>query len=94
MSTENLRSGRVVVKSAKDSMGFDASDSLNLASDRRILILCSMRSDVVVVACVRSQNLAWMHLSRSTKPFYQGETGRADLSRMSVASNRRVTTAP
>jgi hypothetical protein len=36
--TENLSSGVVVVKSAKDGVRFDASDSLNLASDRRIFI--------------------------------------------------------
>jgi hypothetical protein len=36
--TENLSSGVVVVKSAKDGVWFDASDSLNLASDRRIFV--------------------------------------------------------
>ena len=36
--TENLSSGVVVVKSAKDGVRFDASDSLNLASDLRILV--------------------------------------------------------
>jgi hypothetical protein len=36
--TENLSSGVVVVKSAKDGVRFNASDSLNLASDRRIFV--------------------------------------------------------
>ena len=56
--TEYLSSDVVVVKSAKDGVRFDASDSLNLPSDRRILIQGSMRSDVVVIARVGSQDSA------------------------------------
>jgi hypothetical protein len=53
--TENLSSGVVVVKSAKDGLLFDTSDSLNLASDRRILVQGSMRSNAILIVGVGFQ---------------------------------------
>ena len=46
--TENLSSGVVLVKSAKDGVSFDASDSLNRTKNRRILVQGSMRSEVII----------------------------------------------
>ena len=56
--TENLNPDIVVMESAEDGERFDASGPLNRASNRRILVQRSTRSDVVVIACVRSQNPA------------------------------------
>jgi hypothetical protein len=69
-----------------------------------------MCSDAIVVASVRFQNSAQMCLAqnndvvqtlapdRSDQPFgkavLQGEAGAIGLSRMPMARNRRVTTAP
>ena len=69
-----------------------------------------MRPDVIVIARVRLQNLAQMHLAqdndvvytltpdRSDQPFGKavlpGEAGVVGLSRMPMARNRRVTTLP
>src|SRR5258708_19958396 len=50
------------MKSAKDGAWTDHTGSLNRARNRRILVQGSMRSDVVVIACVRLQNLTQMHL--------------------------------
>ena len=62
---ENLSSGVVAVKSAKDGVRFDASDSLNLASDRRILVQGSMRSDAIIIVGVGFQDPAQMHLAQN-----------------------------
>jgi hypothetical protein len=69
-----------------------------------------MRPDFIVIASVRSQDAAQMRLAqdykmnhaiasidlinRSAKPFCQGEAGSTGLSRLPMARNRRVTTAP
>ena len=69
-----------------------------------------MRPDVIVIACVRLQNLAQMHLAqgndvvhtftpdRPDQPFGKailpGEASAVGLSRMPMARNRRVTTLP
>src|SRR3984893_13351955 len=52
------------MKSAKDGVSFDASDSLNLASDRRILVQGSMRSDAIVIVGVGFQDPTQMHLTQ------------------------------
>ena len=75
---ENLSSDVVVVKSAKDGVRFDASDSLNLPSDRRILIQGSMRSDVVVIASVRFQNPAQMCLAQDNDMVHTFAPDRSD----------------
>ena len=56
--TENLNPGIVVMESAEDGERFDASGPLNRARNRRIFVQRPMRSDVVVIACVGSQNSA------------------------------------
>ena len=56
--TENLSSGVVVVKSAKDGVRFDASDSLNRTGSRRILVQGSMRSEIIIIIGVTFQNSA------------------------------------
>jgi len=78
----------MVVRSAKDGVRFDTSDSLNLASDRRR-------------KCISPNTMMWSThsrridpISRSAKPFCQGEAGAVGLSRMPMARNRRVTTLP
>jgi hypothetical protein len=50
--TENLSSGVVMVKSTEDGVRFDASDSLNFASDRGILVQGPMRSDAIIIVGV------------------------------------------
>jgi hypothetical protein len=97
--TENLSSGVVVMKPAEDGVWSDASDSLNLASDRRILVEGSMGSNAITIVGVGFQDPAQMHLaqnnhvvhttpdrsiSRSTSPFCQGEAGAIGLSRIRV----------
>ena len=52
MCTENLNPDVVVMKSAKNGVPFDASDSLNLASDR--LVQGSMRSDAIIQRRLRT----------------------------------------
>src|ERR1700730_7769702 len=53
------------MKSAKDGVSFDASDSLNLASDRRILVQGSMRSDTIIIVGVGFQHPTQMHLAQN-----------------------------
>src|SRR3984893_10529833 len=52
------------MKSAKDGVSFDASDSLNLASDRRILVQGSMRSDPIIIVGVGFQDPTQMDLAQ------------------------------
>nr|WP_249793535.1 hypothetical protein [Bradyrhizobium cenepequi] len=56
--TENLNPDVVVMESAEDVERFDASGPLNRASNRRVLIQRPVRSEIVVIACVRSQDPA------------------------------------
>jgi hypothetical protein len=62
--TDNLSSSVVVVKPAKNGVWFDASDSLNLASDRRILVQGSMRSDASIIVGVGFQDPTQMDLAQ------------------------------
>jgi hypothetical protein len=103
--TESLSSGVVVVKSAQNGARTDRTGSLNWARNRRILVQRSVRSDAIVIVDVGFQDPTQMHLaqammwsthsrridpiSRSAKPFCQGEAGAAGLSRMPMARNRR-----
>jgi hypothetical protein len=95
------------MESAEDRERFDTSGPLNRARNRRILVQGSMRSDAIVIVGVRFHDPAQMHLaqdndvvhridpiSRSAKPFCQGEAGALGLSRMPMARRRRVTAAP
>ena len=108
--TENLNTGVVVVKSAQDGAWTEHIGSLNRARNRRILVQGSMRSDVAVIVRIGSQDLArvtqpktmmWSRhsrridpISRSAKPFCQGEAGAGGLPRVPMARYRRVTTSP
>jgi hypothetical protein len=56
--TENLNPDIVVMESAEDGERFDASGPLNRTSNGRIFVQRPMRSDVVVIASVGSQNPA------------------------------------
>jgi hypothetical protein len=52
LCTETLSAGAVMVKPAKEGMSFDcfdAADSLNVASDRCILVQGSVRSDAIII---------------------------------------------
>ena len=68
-----------------------------------------MRSDAIIIVGVGFQDPTQMHLaqdddvvqtltpdpiSRSAKPFCQGEAGAVGLSRMPMERNRRLTTLP
>ena len=64
MCTENLNTGVVVMKSAKDGERFDASSPLNRAEDRRILVKGSMSSDAVVIVSIGFHNPAQMCLAQ------------------------------
>src|ERR1700675_3925925 len=104
--TENLNPDVLMMKSAQDSVRTYDAGSLYRPRNRRIFMQRSMRSDAVVIIGVRFQNAAQMLLAedneviqtltpdRSAKPFCQGEAGVMGLSRMPMARNRRVTTAP
>src|SRR5246127_4600579 len=108
--TKNLNPSVLMMKSAQDSVRTYDAGSLNRTRNRRIFVQGSMRSDEVVIIGVRFQSPAQMLLaeddeviqtltpdrsySRSAKPFCQGEAGEMGLSRMPMARNRRVTTAP
>jgi hypothetical protein len=103
VSAADLSSGAMVVKSAKDGVRFYASDSLNLASDRRILVQGSMLSDAIKIVGAGFQDPTQMHLaqdndvvhtltsidpiSRSAKSFCQGEADAVGSSRMHVVRN-------
>jgi hypothetical protein len=60
--TENLNPDIMVTKSTKNGVRFDGSGPLNWARDRRIFVERSMRFDVVIIACVRSQYPTQMRL--------------------------------
>ena len=110
MCTENLNPDVVVMQFAKDGMLFDASGRLNWARNRCILVQRPMRSEAVVIVRIGFQDPAQMGLAQDNhmihafaadrpdqpfgKPFCQGEAGGVGLSRMPMARNRRVTTAP
>src|SRR3984893_14964294 len=66
------------MKSAKDGVSFDASDSLNLASDRRILVQGSMRSDAIVIVGVGFQDPTQMHLAQDNDVVHTLTSDRSD----------------
>src|ERR1700738_1518827 len=98
------------MKSAQDGVRTYDAGSLDQTRDRRILVQRPMRSNAVVIGRIVFQNAAQMHLAqyndvvqtfppdrsdpRAAKTFCQGEAGAIGLSRMPMARNRRVTTAP
>ena len=51
------------MEAAEDGERFDASGPLNLASNRRIFVQRPMRSDVVVIASIVSQDSTQMYLA-------------------------------
>jgi hypothetical protein len=53
-----------MVKSAKYRVRTDDSGPLNRANSRRVFAQRPMRSDVVITACVRSQDPTQMHLAQ------------------------------
>src|ERR1700730_141596 len=66
------------MKSAKDGVSFDASDSLNLASDRRILVQGSMRSDAIIIVGVGFQDPTQMHLAQDNDVVHTLTPDRSD----------------
>jgi hypothetical protein len=79
--SENPNSDVMVMKAAEDRVRINDSDPLNRARDRSIFVQRPVRSDVVIVTSIVSQDSAQMRLaqrridptSRSAKPFCQGE---------------------
>jgi hypothetical protein len=63
--TENLNPDKVMMESAEDGERFDTSSSLDLARDRRISVQRPMRSDVVIVVRIGSQDPAEMRLTKN-----------------------------
>jgi hypothetical protein len=55
---ENLDPAIVVMKPAEERMRLDASDPLNRAREGRVLVQRSVRSHIVVIAGIGSQNPA------------------------------------
>ena len=98
------------MKSAQDGVRTYDAGSLDQTRDWRILVQRPMRSYAVVIRRIVFQNAAQMRLAqyndvvqtfppdRSDQPFGKailpGEAGAIGLSRMPMARNRRVTTAP
>ena len=78
MCTENLNPDIVVMKAAKDRVRFDASGPLNQARDRRILVQRTMRSDVVVITSVGSQDAAQMRLTQNDQMIHALAPDRSD----------------
>ena len=54
----------MVMKAAKDGVRFDASSPLNRARNRRIFVQRPVRSDVIVIASIGSQDPAQMRLAQ------------------------------
>ncbi len=93
----------MVMKAAEDGRRYDATSALDGAMDRRILVEGPMSPQLVIVGSILPQNPAQMGLpktttwsthsrridpiSRSAKPFCQGEAGAIGLSRMPMARN-------
>jgi hypothetical protein len=105
----NLNSKVLVMKSAQDGVRTYDAGSLDRTRDRRILVQRLMRSNTVVIGRIVFLNPAQMHLAqdndvvqtfppdRSDQPFSNAillEAEAIGLSRMPMARNRRVTTAP
>ena len=67
VSTENLNPYIMVMKPAQDWAGTDGSSPLNGARDRRIFVQRPVRSDVVVIASIGSQDPAQMFLAQDDK---------------------------
>jgi len=63
--TENLNPGVAVMESAKDRGRCDAPGPLNRARDWRIFVQWSMRSDLIVIGRVGSQDPAQMGLAEN-----------------------------
>src|SRR6267378_1331354 len=76
--TENLSSGVVVVKSAKDGVRADHTGSLNRARNRRILVQGSMRSDAIVIVGVGFQDPTQMHLAHDNDVVHTLTPDRSD----------------
>ncbi len=62
--TENLNPHVIVMKSAKDWSRFNISSPLNRPIDRRIFVQRPVRSEVIVIASVSSQDVAQMFLAQ------------------------------
>ena len=62
--TENLYPHIMVMKAAKDGVRFDASSPLNRGRNRRIFVQRPVRSDVIVIASIGSQDPAQMRLAQ------------------------------
>jgi hypothetical protein len=54
----------MVMKAAKDGVRFDASSPLNRGRNRRIFVQRPVRSDVIVIASIGSQDPAQMRLAQ------------------------------
>ena len=78
MCTENLNPHVMVMKSAKDRVRFDVSGPLNRARDRSIFVQGPVRSDVVIIACVGSQNPAHMRLTQDDDVVHALAPDRSD----------------
>ena len=107
---ENSDPAILMMQSAKNRNSGNPAADLNRTREWRILVQRQVSSRFDVIASVRFQNLTQMAsprtmmwsthsrridpISRSAKPFCQGEAGAVGLSRMPMARNRRVTTLP
>ena len=78
MCTENLNPDILVMESAEDVERFDTSGSLNRARNWCIFAQRLMRSDVVIVACVRSQDPAQMRLTKNDDMIQTLAANRSD----------------
>ena len=76
--TDNLNAGVAVMKSAHDSARTDHTGSLNRASDWRILVQGSMRSDAIVIIGVGSQDPTQMNLAQDNDVVHTFTPDRPD----------------
>ena len=67
-----------MVESAEDGARFYASGALNRANGRRIVVQRPMRSDVVIVGCVRSQDPSQMGLTQNNDMIQALAANRSD----------------
>ena len=76
--TENLTPGVAVMETAQDGKRFDVPGSLNRTRDRRIFIQGSVRSDVIVIARIGSQDSTQMGLAENDDMIQALATDRPD----------------
>jgi hypothetical protein len=78
--TKNLDSDVTMMEAAEERMGANASDPLNWARDRRIFVQRSVRSGLIIVGGVLTQDPAQVRLAQDDNMVDALPTDRSDQS--------------